>query len=109
MPSCHLTIYHFFFARLIIFSTVGNPQAVGQQPLSFGRQVLSLMCCPALLELPGTAELFAPDAIARAKEYLAAIPNGIGAYSESQGFPSEQAHAPWPYLFALSHHACHHD
>jgi alanine transaminase len=66
---------------------IGNPQAVGQQPLSFGRQVLSLMCCPQLLELPGTADLFAPDAIARAKEYLASIPNGIGAYSESQGFP----------------------
>merc|ERR1719424_1093709 len=38
---------------------IGNPQAVGQQPLSFGRQVLSLMCCPQLLELPGTADLFA--------------------------------------------------
>ena len=65
---------------------IGNPQAVGQQPLSFGRQVLSLMCCPALLELPGCKDLYAADAIARAKEYLAAIPNGIGAYSESQGF-----------------------
>lgn len=65
---------------------IGNPQAVGQQPLSFGRQVLSLMLCPPLLEQPGVEKLFAHDAIARAKEYLAAIPNGLGAYSESQGF-----------------------
>jgi len=65
---------------------IGNPQAVGQQPLNYNRQVLSLMTCPALLEQPGVADLFAPDAITRAKEYLAAIPNGIGAYSESQGF-----------------------
>ena len=48
---------------------IGNPQAVGQQPLGFNRQVLSLMVCPALLDLPGTAELFAPDAIARAKTW----------------------------------------
>ena len=41
---------------------------------------------PALLEQPGVETLFQADAIARAKEYLAAIPNGVGAYSESQGF-----------------------
>ena len=65
---------------------IGNPQAVGQQPISFPRQVLSLIVCPALLEQPGVETLFQADAIARAKEYLAAIPNGVGAYSESQGF-----------------------
>ena len=70
----------------VLECNIGNPQAVGQAPVSFNRQVLSLMVCPALLELPGTEQLFAPDAIARAKEYLAAIPTGIGAYSESQGF-----------------------
>lgn len=80
-------------------AAVGNPQAVGQQPLSFGRQVLSLMCCPALLEQPGVDQLFAVDAIARAREYLSAIPNGIGAYSESQGFPSER---PSPSFFGAS-------
>jgi hypothetical protein len=65
---------------------IGNPQAVGQKPLNFNRQVLALLCCPDLLDQPGTSSLFASDAIERAKEYLAAIPTGVGAYSESQGF-----------------------
>jgi len=70
----------------VLECNIGNPQAVGQTPLSFNRQVLSLICCPALLDQPGVDQLFASDAIARAKEYIAAIPGGIGAYSESQGF-----------------------
>jgi len=65
---------------------IGNPQAVGQSPVTFNRQVLSLLVHPEMIENPAAAALFAPDAIARAREYLAAIPNGLGAYSESQGF-----------------------
>jgi len=65
---------------------IGNPQAVGQSPVTFNRQVLSLLIHPEMMENPAAAQLFEPDAIARAKEYLAAIPNGLGAYSESQGF-----------------------
>ncbi len=65
---------------------IGNPQAVGQSPVTFNRQVLSLLVHPEMADNPAAAALFAPDAIARAKEYLAAIPNGLGAYSESQGF-----------------------
>ena len=65
---------------------IGNPQAVGQQPVRFNREVLSLLINPMLLDTPGVEKLFAADAISRAKEYLAAIPNGLGAYSESQGF-----------------------
>lgn len=65
---------------------IGNPQAVGQTPVNYNREVLALMVNPTLLDDPRTAELFAPDAVARAKEYMAAIPSGLGAYSESQGF-----------------------
>ena len=71
--------------KKILACNIGNPQAVGQQPLSFGRQVQALLVCPSLLDMPGADKLFAPDAMARAREYLAAIPEGVGAYSESQG------------------------
>ena len=77
---------HGFPFDKLLECNIGNPQAVGQAPMNFPRQVLALLCCPSLLQTPGVEGLFAPDAIARAKEYLAAIPSGIGAYSESQGF-----------------------
>jgi len=72
--------------RKLLECNIGNPQAVGQSPLTFNRQVLSLLCYPELARNAAAAALFEPDAILRAKEYLQAIPNGLGAYSESQGF-----------------------
>jgi aspartate/methionine/tyrosine aminotransferase len=69
----------------VLECNIGNPQAVEQMPLSFGREVLSLLLNPALLAKPAVSQLFKADAIARAKEYLAAVPQGLGAYSESQG------------------------
>jgi alanine transaminase len=38
-----------------------------------------------LLESDKVGELFPSDVIARAKRYLAAIPGGTGAYSDSRG------------------------
>ncbi len=70
----------------LVECNIGNPQALKQQPLSFNREVLSLILNPSMLEQPGASALFQPDVIARAKEYLASIPSGVGAYSESQGF-----------------------
>jgi len=75
----------FPFSKLLECN-IGNPQAVGQTPVNYNREVLALMVNPTLLDDPRTVELFAPDAVERAKEYLAAIPSGLGAYSESQGF-----------------------
>ena len=49
----------------VLECNIGNPQAVGQKPISFPRQVLSLIVCPALLEQPGVETLFQADAIAR--------------------------------------------
>ena len=68
----------------VLACNIGNPQAVGQQPISFSRQVHALMTCPDLLAAGG--EDLPADAIARAKEYLTSVPEGVGAYSESQGF-----------------------
>jgi len=70
--------------KKVLECNIGNPQAVGQQPLSYGRQVQSLLAYPALMNTPGAEKLFAPDAIARARSYLDAETK-VGAYTESQG------------------------
>jgi len=71
----------------VIYTNVGNPHALGQAPLTFNRQVMALVLAPFLLEHPASTSMFAPDAIARAKTYLANIKGGVGAYSDSKGTP----------------------
>ena len=66
--------------RKLIFCNIGNPQALRQQPLSYARQVMALVDCPALLESPPT---FPADIISRAREYITAGWNG--AYTHSLG------------------------
>lgn len=71
---------------------IGNPQALGQKPLSFNREVISLVSNPHLLEVAeaskdGTAAgLFKADAVRRARAYLDRTKPGIGAYTHSMGF-----------------------
>lgn len=69
----------------IIFTNVGNPHALGAKPLTFPRQVMSLVAAPFLLDHPKVGELFPSDAIARARKLLEAFKGGIGAYSDSKG------------------------
>jgi alanine transaminase len=66
----------------VIACNIGNPHAIGQQPLTYIRQILSACLYPSLLDHPN---LFPSDIIDRAKWYLNQIPGGIGAYSESEG------------------------
>jgi len=73
--------------REVIFTNIGNPQALGLKPNTFNREVLALVTAPSLLEKPDCDKLFPADAIARAKELLAMMPGGIGAYSDSRGVP----------------------
>ena len=54
----------------VIYTNVGNPQALGQIPLTFNRQVMSLMMAPFLMDHPNAKAIFPKDAIARAKVYL---------------------------------------
>eukprot|EP01023_Acetabularia_acetabulum_P009420 TRINITY_DN14221_c0_g1_i2.p1 TRINITY_DN14221_c0_g1~~TRINITY_DN14221_c0_g1_i2.p1 ORF type:complete len:486 (-),score=93.32 TRINITY_DN14221_c0_g1_i2:432-1889(-) len=68
-----------------IACNIGNPQSLGQKPVSFFRQVLALCDHPALMEEVEKNKTYPADVIARAKEYLANIPGGVGAYSKSQG------------------------
>ena len=88
----------------IIRCNIGNPQALGQHPISFARQVLSLVLNPELVDAmaggpaagggsladkrrAAAAKLLYPaDVVARAQAYLGAVPS-VGAYSDSQGVP----------------------
>jgi len=70
----------------IVFCNIGNPHAVGQKPITFVRQVLSLVEYPELLNNPNIHLLYPEDVIERAREYVEGSKHGIGAYSNSQGF-----------------------
>jgi len=62
---------------------IGNPQAVGQAPLQFHRQVMACLAEPSLVDKEG---LYAEDVRERASKYLRGIHDGrVGAYSHSKG------------------------
>ncbi len=86
--------------RTIIPCNIGNPQALGQQPITFYRQVLSLVEEPskiqrerklkALFEETPVSELQESDFISDyvldlSEEILKGIGTGMGAYTESKG------------------------
>jgi len=75
--------------RDVLFTNVGNPQAVGQPPMTYFRQVLSLTDLPPEhgVDHPNVASVFPPDVVERAKQIHASIgiPAGTGAYTGSQG------------------------
>eukprot|EP01102_Stenamoeba_stenopodia_P004541 TRINITY_DN1483_c0_g1_i1.p1 TRINITY_DN1483_c0_g1~~TRINITY_DN1483_c0_g1_i1.p1 ORF type:complete len:538 (+),score=125.19 TRINITY_DN1483_c0_g1_i1:111-1724(+) len=73
----------------IIACNIGNPQELGQVPISFLRQVISLVEYPPLLEAVKTNKalqgLFPEDVVERASYLRSEIPGGVGAYTHSQG------------------------
>ncbi|KAK9756060.1 hypothetical protein RND81_01G070600 [Saponaria officinalis] len=70
----------------ILSCSVGNPQSLGQQPITFFREVLSLCDHPNILDRPQTKELFSADAIERARQILDQLPGrSTGSYSPTQG------------------------
>ncbi|KAF9616164.1 hypothetical protein IFM89_028630 [Coptis chinensis] len=70
----------------ILYCNIGNPQSLGQQPITFFREVLALCDHPVILDKSETQGLFSTDAIGRAWQILDQIPGGAtGAYSHSQG------------------------
>lgn len=70
--------------KSIISCNIGNPQALGQMPLTFVRQVLAACVCPSLMEVPN---IFPSDVLKRAKAYLASTERGygVGSYTDSHG------------------------
>jgi alanine transaminase len=73
----------------VIFANIGNPQQLDQKPITFFRQVLSLVENPLLLENPQALKEsfgYKQDVIDRAQALLANV-QSVGAYSHSQGAP----------------------
>lgn len=64
----------------IINCNIGNPQQLKQQPMTFIREVLSLMVNPSLKDRME----FPDDVLKRANKYSRNIPS-VGVYTESQG------------------------
>lgn len=77
----------------ITYCNIGNPQSVGQAPVTYIRQVIAAVVAPdLLLDNPATLAanngqgLLPPDVIQRARSILEGC-HGVGAYSESKGIP----------------------
>ncbi|ESL10912.1 alanine aminotransferase [Trypanosoma rangeli SC58] len=70
----------------LVYCNIGNPQALEQRPLTFFRQVMSLVDAPFLLESEQVTSQYPADAVARAREYLGHIGKGTGAYTDSAGY-----------------------
>lgn len=68
----------------VISCNIGNPQALGQKPLSFVREVLAATLCPTILDNENIRAQFNPDVIARAQSVLSST-RSLGAYSHSKG------------------------
>ena len=72
----------------LVYCNIGNPQQVGQEPLTFNREVLALLTAPQLLssaEKLTQQGLISSEAVARAKEYIQRSAK-VGAYTDSVGF-----------------------
>jgi alanine transaminase len=76
----------------VISANIGNPQQLDQKPITFFRQVCSLLENPQLLEkedvlINGLG--YKTDVIERAKWLLSQV-GSVGAYSASKGVPAIQ-------------------
>jgi aspartate/methionine/tyrosine aminotransferase len=85
----------------VIFCNIGNPQALGQTPITYYRQVVSLLEEPAKIarerQLKNLFEenpysnlhendFVDEDVLALSEEILAKTGKGLGAYTESKGY-----------------------
>ncbi|KAL0488594.1 alanine transaminase, partial [Acrasis kona] len=70
----------------VLFCNHGNPQELGQKPITFFRNVLSLCTSPELISCEGLRGLFKEDVFERAKQILSYVPGGqTGSYTHTQG------------------------
>ena len=68
--------------REIIWCNIGNPQSLGQRPLTWVRQALALAEYPPLAE----SAPFPADVLEVAREIQRGSRHGLGVYTESKGF-----------------------
>ena len=73
--------------RKIIYCNIGNPQALKQKPLTYLRQIISLVEYPELLGNAADLRSFPRDIAEKAQEILNQLPHGTGAYTQSAGIP----------------------
>ncbi len=73
--------------RRTIACNIGNPQALGQKPLTFYRQVLSLIEDPSRIgrERRLGSESLSEHVLDVSERLLAGLESGVGAYTESKG------------------------
>ncbi len=71
--------------RKIIYCNIGNPQSLGQRPITWVRQVIALVEYPELIDR-APAGLFPADVLAAARRVLEGSQHGPGAYTESKGY-----------------------
>ncbi|KAL4538658.1 hypothetical protein Ndes2526B_g03050 [Nannochloris sp. 'desiccata'] len=71
----------------ITYTNVGNPQQLGEKPVTFNRQVMALVSAPFLFDHPLVSKMFPADAIARAKKINTMFGGAVGAYTDSRGAP----------------------
>jgi alanine transaminase len=74
---------HSYSFDKLIACNIGNPQAVGQEPLTYHRQVLSLLTNPSTIDDAEKTGRYLTDVIARAREFTPAVK--FGAYTHSKG------------------------
>ena len=74
----------------VISANIGNPQQLDQKPITFFRQVLSILEYPDLLSKEAVLRDglgYPQDVLDRARFLLKEV-NSVGAYSQSQGVPA---------------------
>jgi alanine transaminase len=77
----------------LVYCNIGNPQQLGQKPLSFCRHVLALVSSPDLIDHEGLRKTLPKDVFDRANEVLGMIDSKqTGAYSHSQGLRGVREH-----------------
>ena len=88
----------------LISCNIGNPQALGQEPITFFRQVAAACTHPPLMDIPG---VFPSDVISRAKAYIANTDRGcgMGAYTDTHGLSLVRAEVA-SFISARDGHPC---
>jgi aspartate/methionine/tyrosine aminotransferase len=71
--------------RRIIYCNIGNPQSLGQRPVTWVRQVLALLEWPELADAV-PAGTFPADVLETARLISKETKHGLGAYTESKGY-----------------------
>ena len=92
--------------RDIIYTNIGNPHQVQQQPITYYRQVLALCDLPAAngVDHPEASRMFPADVLDRARTLRKIVgPAGTGAYTNSQGLLGVRQHVA-DYIAARDGH-----